>query len=132
MKEGIKAVTGKVQDGWLKLGMKYWEEQRKQKPGDMMIIMLGVNILIPLCVAAMGHADSLAPLLTKVSTEWGGSGVLVAGLVGTVIGVVALLLGRGWMALLYGLVGAFIGGSASGISKCAADTGSGITWTATP
>jgi hypothetical protein len=130
MMQVFKAAKAKTKDGWLKLGMKYWEEQRKQKPGDMMIIMLGVNILIPLCVAALGNADTLAPLLDTVKTEWSSSGVLLAGLIGTVIGVLALLLGRGWMALVYGLMGAFIGGSASGISSCAANTGSGISWTA--
>jgi len=130
--QSIKTAMARVQDGWLKLGIKFVEEQRKNKPGDMMIIMLAVNIVIPLCVAALGHADAMSPLLSKVQTEWGGSGVVLAGLIGTVIGVLALLLGRGWMSLVYGLVGAFIGGSASSLSKCAADTGAGINFTATP
>ena len=128
MKEGFKTVKMKVQEGWLKLGVKFGEEQRKQKPADMVIIMLAVNIIVPLCVAALSHADAMAPLLTEVTTQWGGSGVLLAGLIGTIIGVLALLFGRGWMALVYGLMGAFIGGAAGNISNCAVETGSGITF----
>jgi hypothetical protein len=130
MKERFNTVTKKVWNGWLKFGVKFVEEQRKQKPGDMILIIFAVNILIPLAAAAIGHADSLAPLLGKVQSEWTGSGVLLAGLIGTVIGVLALLLGRGWMALVYGLVGAFIGGAAADLTSCAVTTGDSIDFTA--
>ncbi|GAB5047567.1 hypothetical protein [Thermodesulfovibrio sp. TK110] len=92
------------------------------------VIGLVIALVLSLVLPAISHADALQPIYDKAKSEWEGSGVLVAGLIGVVVGVVALLLGRGWMSLVYALIGAFLGGGASGIATSCVNTGKGVNW----
>lgn len=101
--------------------------EENKKP-DMMLVILIVNIVVPVLLSTLVQADALQPLLDKTKTEWEGSGVILAALIGIVVGTLSLLFGRGWISLLYGLIGAFLGGGAYGISSCTTSQGKGVNW----
>ncbi|GER94878.1 hypothetical protein A45J_2689 [hot springs metagenome] len=103
-------------------------KEENKKPGLLHLIVL-VNIIVPIVLSSLGHADSLQPLVDKTKTEWEGSGVILATLIGVIIGAVLGMFGKGWSGLVYGLLGGFIGGGAYGISSCTTTQGKGINWT---
>lgn len=131
--ESVKKLKAIVDKGYL--AMCSAVVKAKQGENDFLtvvvlsqVVSLVLALVLPLVLPAIGHADALQPIYDKARSEWEGSGVLVAGLVGVVVGVVALLLGRGWMALVYALIGAFLGGGASGIATSCVNTGKGVNW----
>jgi hypothetical protein len=101
--------------------------KESEKPG-LLLVMLLFNIIVPIVLSSLGHADSLQPLVDKTKTEWEGSGVLLAALIAIVVGVIVGMMGKGWTVLTYALLGSFLGGGAYGISSCTTTQGKSIDW----
>jgi len=105
------------------------ETKRESERPSMLLTMLIVNMVVPVLLSSLGWADALQPLLEKTRTEWEGSGVVLATLVGVIIGTVIGMFNKGWSPLVFALIGGFIGGGAAGISSCTTSSGKSVNWT---